>query len=139
MDIPLVSGSVGVVLGGVVSDWLMRKLGRSAHLRVLIASQVCLSVCLSVCTCQYMSVCLYNMVVYLNFGIFLLLIQILAAPFLIGVLFLPPPWAFLILLPAYVVVRCGLVCLVTVVELVFVGVGSAAVALYLFIINRIGD
>ena len=79
------------------------------------------------------------MLVYLHFGISLLSIQILAAPFLIGVLFLPPPWAFLMLLPAYVVGEMWIgVCLVTVVELVPVGVASAGVALYLFIINNIG-
>ena len=79
------------------------------------------------------------MLVYLHFGISLLSTQILAAPFLIGVLFLPPPWAFLMLLPAYVVGEMWIgVCLVTVVELVPVGVASAGVALYLFIINNIG-
>lgn len=65
--------------------------------------------------------------------------QLLATPFLVGVLFLPPPWAFLMLLPAYVVGEMWIgVCLVTVVELVPLSVASAAVALYLFIINNIG-
>ena len=42
------------------------------------------------------------------------------------------------LLPAYVVGEMWIgICLVTVVELVLVGVASASVALYLFIVNNI--
>ena len=39
--VPLVGGSVGAVLGGVVSDRLARKRGYRARLWVLIGSQVC--------------------------------------------------------------------------------------------------
>ena len=117
--IPLLGGSIGAVLGGIVSDWLIRKRIQTARLWVLIGSQVCVLFDLVLCAIHS--------------------IQVLAVPFLIGVLLLPPPWAFLMLLPAYIVGEMWIgVCLVTVVELVPVGVASAAVALYLFIINNIG-
>ena len=66
--------------------------------------------------------------------------QLLASPFLIGVLLLPPnPWAFLSLLPAYVVGEMWIgVCLAVVISLVPPDTTSAGVALFLFIINNIG-
>ena len=39
--IPLVGGSIGAVVGGMVSDWLIKKRIRTARLWVLIGSQVC--------------------------------------------------------------------------------------------------
>lgn len=39
--IPLVGGSAGAVVGGMVSDWLIKKRIRTARLWVLIGSQVC--------------------------------------------------------------------------------------------------
>ena len=39
--IPLVGGSVGVVLGGFISDKVVKRVGPHARLLVLIASQVC--------------------------------------------------------------------------------------------------
>ena len=69
-----------------------------------------------------------------------LLLQLLASPFLVGALFLPPtPWAFLSLLPAYLVGEMWIgVCLAIVISLVPVDTASAAIALFLFIINNIG-
>lgn len=69
-----------------------------------------------------------------------LLLQLLASPFLVGALFLPPtPWAFLSLLPAYLVGEMWIgVCLACVISLVPVDTASAAIALFLFIINNIG-
>lgn len=67
-------------------------------------------------------------------------LQLLASPFLVGVLFLPPnPWAFLSLLPAYIVGEMWIgVCLAVVISLVPPDTTSAGVALFLFIINNIG-
>ena len=62
-----------------------------------------------------------------------------AAPFLFGALYLPPPWAFLSLIPAYLTGEMWIgVCLAVVMDLVPVSLTSAAVAIYLFIINNIG-
>lgn len=66
--------------------------------------------------------------------------QLLACPFIVGAVFLPPdPWAFLCLLPAYIVGEVWIgVCLAVVIELVPRRVLAAAVAFFLFIINNIG-
>ena len=66
--------------------------------------------------------------------------QLLACPFLIGTVLLPPnPWAFLCLLPAYMIGEVWIgVCLAVVIELVPSRVVPAAVAFFLFVINNIG-
>lgn len=102
--VPLVGGTMGAVLGGFMSDRLVRKKGQIARLWVLVIS------------------------------------QLLACPFLVGTVLLPPePWAFLCLLPAYVIGEVWIgVCLAVVIELVPGRVVPAAVAFFLFIINNIG-
>ena len=102
--VPLVGGTAGAVLGGLVSDRLVRSRGQTARLWVLTIS------------------------------------QLLACPFLIGTVLLPPnPWAFLCLLPAYVIGEVWIgVCLAVVIELVPSRVVPAAVAFFLFVINNIG-
>lgn len=102
--VPLVGGTLGAVLGGLVSDRLVRSKGQSARLWVLIGS------------------------------------QILAAPFVVGTIMLPPdPWAFLCLLPAYIIGEVWIgVCLAVVIEMVPRRVVAAAVACFLFVINNIG-
>lgn len=65
--------------------------------------------------------------------------KVAAAPFLFGALYLPPPWAFLSLIPAYLTGEMWIgVCLVVVIDLVPPHLTSFAVAVYLFIINNIG-
>ena len=66
--------------------------------------------------------------------------QLVAIPFLVGVLYLPPsPWAFLSLLPAYAIGEMWIgVCLAVVIAMAPRDITSAAVALYLFIINNLG-
>ena len=66
--------------------------------------------------------------------------QLLACPFLVGVMYLPPdPWAFICLLPAYVIGEVWIgVCLAVVIELVPRRIIPAAVAFFLFVINNIG-
>lgn len=70
----------------------------------------------------------------------LILSQLLACPFLVGAILLPPdPWAFLCLLPAYIVGEVWIgVCLAVVIELVPHRVVAAAIAVFLFVINNIG-
>ena len=71
----------------------------------------------------------------------LVISQLLAIPFLIGVLYLPPhPWAFLSLLPAYAIGEMWIgVCLAVVITMAPSDITSAAVALFLFIINNLGE
>lgn len=66
--------------------------------------------------------------------------QLLACPFLVGAVLLPPdPWAFLCLLPAYIIGEVWIgVCLAVVIELVPARMVAVAVAFFLFIINNIG-
>ena len=102
--VPLVGGTLGALLGGLVSDRLVRKKGQLTRLWVLIVS------------------------------------QLLAVPFLVGAVLLPPnPWAFLCLLPAYVVGEVWIgVCLAVVIEMVPRRVVAVAIAFFLFVINNIG-
>lgn len=66
--------------------------------------------------------------------------QLLACPFLVGAVLLPPnPWAFLCLLPAYIIGEVWIgVCLAVVIELVPGKLVAVAVAFFLFVINNIG-
>ncbi len=102
--VPLVGGTLGAVLGGFLSDRLMKRRGQVARFWVLIIS------------------------------------QLVAAPFLVGAVFLPPnPWAFLSLLPAYIVGEVWIgVCLAIIIEMVPRRVVAMAVAFFLFVINNIG-
>lgn len=70
----------------------------------------------------------------------LIISQLLACPFLVGAVLLPPdPWAFLCLLPAYIIGEVWIgVCLAVVIELVPGRIVAAAVAFFLFVINNIG-
>ena len=70
----------------------------------------------------------------------LIISQLLAAPFLVGAVYLPPaPWAFLCLLPAYIIGEVWIgVCLAVVIELVPHRIVAASVAFFLFVINNIG-
>lgn len=70
----------------------------------------------------------------------LVISQLLACPFLVGAVLLPPdPWAFLCLLPAYVIGEVWIgVCLAVVIELVPHRIVAGAVAFFLFVINNIG-
>ncbi|MBN3288338.1 SPNS1 protein, partial [Polyodon spathula] len=69
----------------------------------------------------------------------LVISQIVAAPFLVGVLWLSPPYAFLLLIPANIIGEMWVgVTLAIVVELVPPVIRTSAVAFYLFIITNIG-
>ena len=63
----------------------------------------------------------------------LIVSQVTAIPFLVGVLYLPPsPWAFLSLLPAYAIGEMWIgVCLAVVIAMAPSDISSAAVALFL--------
>ncbi|KAK2167441.1 hypothetical protein NP493_1275g00004 [Ridgeia piscesae] len=66
--IPLLGGSIGVILGGFISDRIVRRIGPRGRLIVLTISQVS------------------------------------AVPFVAGALYLDPPYAYLSLLPGYIIV-----------------------------------
>ena len=118
--VPLIGGSAGAILGGVISDRLAIRWGKMTRPCVLIFSQV--------------SKLFYALRIYVS-----LLTQLLAIPFLVGVLHLPPPWAFLMLLPAYLIGEMWIgVCYATVLDQVPHGLVSSAVVLWLFINNNIG-
>ncbi|XP_036382019.1 probable L-galactonate transporter [Megalops cyprinoides] len=69
----------------------------------------------------------------------LVISQVLASPFLLGALWLSPPYAFLMLIPAYIIGEMWVgVALAIVVELVPSSIRTSAVAVYLFIITNIG-
>ena len=81
--------------------------------------------CVCVCVCVYFTT-------YLS-------IQLLTVPFLVGVLLLDPPWAFLMFLPAYLIGEMWIgVCYATVLDQVPHRLVSSAVVLWLFINNNIG-
>ncbi|XP_043196131.1 MFS-type efflux pump MSMEG_3705-like [Amphibalanus amphitrite] len=101
--IPMVSGSVGVLVGGFVSDRVVSRVGPHGRVWVIVAS------------------------------------QLLAAPFVFCVLFLEPPWAYICLIPTYIIGEVWVpITLVVLVELVPAEVRTSAVALYFFITTNIG-
>ncbi|EDV27921.1 uncharacterized protein TRIADDRAFT_20550 [Trichoplax adhaerens] len=101
--IPLVAGSLGSLLGGVISDRLVTSYGLKARIWVLIASQVC------------------------------------SAPFALMALLLPPPAAFIMLIPNNLIGEMWIgVTLTVVVEIVPGNIRTSAIAIYLFIITNIG-
>lgn len=65
--------------------------------------------------------------------------QILSAPFQVGTLTLPMPWAFISHIPAYLIGEMWIgVCVAVVVDLVPVDLTTSAAAVYFFIISIIG-
>lgn len=101
--IPLVSGSIGVVFGGFISDRVVSRIGFHGRVWVIIISQLA------------------------------------AAPFVFGVLFLSPPWAYISLIPTYIIGEMWIpITLAVLVELVPAEVRTAAVAFYFFVISNIG-
>ena len=81
------------------------------------------------------------MVINLTFLIvtFLFLLQLCAAPFQIGLLVTPPPWAFVCHIGGYLIGEMWLgVCVAIVIELVPSNLSASAVAVYFFIIQIIG-
>ena len=67
------------------------------------------------------------------------MLQLLAAPFAAGALFLKPPWAFISLIPSNIIGEMWVgVTLTVVVELVPNTIRTASVAWYLFVISMIG-
>ena len=68
-----------------------------------------------------------------------LLFQMIAAPFAAGALFLPFPWCFLILLPAFVFGEMWIgVTIAVVVDLVPALIQGSVIAVFLFVITVIG-
>jgi len=69
----------------------------------------------------------------------LVLSQIGAVPFLVGVLLLPPPYSYISLIPAYILGEMWVgVCLSVMVELIPERLRNTGVGLYFFIISNIG-
>ncbi|ELT91494.1 hypothetical protein CAPTEDRAFT_23970, partial [Capitella teleta] len=69
----------------------------------------------------------------------LILCVVISAPFQVGTLCLPMPWAFISHIPAYVIGEMWIgVCIAIVVDLVPVDLTASAVAVYFFIIQIIG-
>ncbi|EDV27922.1 uncharacterized protein TRIADDRAFT_13389, partial [Trichoplax adhaerens] len=100
--IPLIAGSLGSLLGGIISDRLVTSYGLKARIWVLIASQLC------------------------------------SAPFALMALLLPPPAAFIILIPNYLIGEMWIgVTLTVIVEIVPGNIRTSAIAIYLFIITNI--
>ncbi|ODN02815.1 Protein spinster 1 [Orchesella cincta] len=101
--IPMVAGSIGVVVGGFISDRFVIKSGPHGRIWVLILSQV------------------------------------LAAPFAAGALLLPTPYAYISLIPNYIIGEMWVsVTLAVLVELVPSYIKTTSVAVYFFIISNIG-
>lgn len=99
----IIGGSLGVAVGGFVSDRLVKRLGIRARLYVLAGS------------------------------------QFLATPLAAGVLFFPPPWAFLSLLIAYLFAEMWFgVLFAVILELIPKTVQSSVIAVFLFIMNNVG-
>lgn len=97
--VPFVGGSIGVVLGGFISDRVVKRVGPYSRLLVLIASQVrvlealpsppeVLGLTFLISSCN---------------AVVSWLLQLLAAPFVAGALYLKPPAAFAILIPGYII------------------------------------
>ncbi|CAH1786619.1 unnamed protein product [Owenia fusiformis] len=64
---------------------------------------------------------------------------LISAPFQVGTLFLPMPWAFISHIPAYLIGEMWIgVCLAVVVDLVPEDLRASSVAVYIFIIQMIG-
>ncbi|KAK2143591.1 hypothetical protein LSH36_829g00010 [Paralvinella palmiformis] len=69
----------------------------------------------------------------------LIISQIVAAPFVAGALFLSPPWAYISLIPGYVIGEMWIgITLAVLVEVVPTPLRTLGVAVYLFIISNIG-
>ena len=101
-----------------------------------------------------MNICLLANYVYIIYGILLyltchthahacinnhLLLQMIAAPFAAGALFLPFPWCFISLLPAFAFGEMWIgVTMAVVVDIVPVLIQGSAIAVYLFIITVVG-
>ncbi|XP_037076202.1 protein spinster homolog 1-like [Pollicipes pollicipes] len=65
--------------------------------------------------------------------------QLLAAPFVFGVLFLEPPWAYISLIPTYIIGEMWVpITLAKLVEMAPAEVRTSAVAFYYFVITNIG-
>lgn len=65
--------------------------------------------------------------------------QVASAPFQVGTLFLPMPWAFIVHMPAYLIGEMWIgVCVAVVVDLVPPHLTASAVAIYFFVIQLIG-
>lgn len=155
--IPLLAGSIGAVVGGVISDVLVKGRGPYMRIWVLIISQVrgrgwgrLESQCCVGCgkggvtfegKLRGVFAMLYNYAVYLILTVFPAPppSQILAAPFAAGALFLPNPWCFLTLIPSNILGEMWIgVTTAIVVDLAPSKVRTAAVAIYLFNITIIG-
>ena len=66
-------------------------------------------------------------------------LQSLSAPFEVGTLLLPMPWAFIMQIPAYVIGEMWFgVCIAVVIDLVPIDLTASAIAVYFFIIQIIG-
>ncbi|XP_043214141.1 MFS-type efflux pump MSMEG_3705-like isoform X1 [Amphibalanus amphitrite] len=65
--------------------------------------------------------------------------QLLAAPFVFCVLFVEPPWAYISLIPVYIIGEMWIpITLAVLVELVPAEIRTAAVAFYFFVISNVG-
>ena len=65
--VPLVGGSIGVILGGKVSDFLMKRMGLVARVFVLTVSQVSgLEGCVCICLSNFVSYRLFCIAIYLK-------------------------------------------------------------------------
>ena len=73
------------------------------------------------------------------FGTYCYHLQVLAAPFAAGALFLPEPWCFLSLIPSNIIGEMWVgVASATIVDLAPAVIRTSSIALYLFIITVIG-
>jgi uncharacterized membrane protein YvlD (DUF360 family) len=62
-----------------------------------------------------------------------------SAPFQVGTLYLPMPWAFIVHIPAYLIGEMWIgVCVAVVVDLVPADLTASAIAIYFFVIQLIG-
>lgn len=101
--VPMIGGSVGVLVGGFISDRFVVKSGPHGRIWVLIFSQM------------------------------------LAAPFAAGAILLPPPFAYMSLIPTYIIGEMWVsVTLAVLVELVPAKIKTTSIAIYFFIISNIG-
>lgn len=129
--IPLVAGSMGALLGGAISDRVVRSGTYVSRLWVLVLSQV-MACCVAAETVM-------TTPTSHTFPGRRAHAQVIAAPFAAGALVLPTPWAYISLLPANVIGEMWVgVMLALVLELTPVPMRVISVGVYYFIIANVG-
>ena len=118
----IIGGSIGVIVGSVVSDRIVAKVGTKARVWIVAVSQVTSSVSL-----------IKNPNHIFAGG------QLIAAPCVVGLLFLSPPYSFICLLVSYIVSEMWMgITFAILIDIVPKHLCSLVVGIFIFIMNVIG-